>query len=109
MIFIVDNSGKIIFGNKNDILGKNLFGDFDSFFLLVSELKMKDKNGVNYDVFIKMLDFGGWNFVFIIDYDKVCFDIIMLRNNSIFIVVILVSVFFVILLFIMWLMLKLLY
>lgn len=44
-IFIVDNSGKIIFGNKNDISGKNLFGDFDSFPLSVSESKRKIKMG----------------------------------------------------------------
>lgn len=105
-IFIVDNSGKIIFGNKNDISGKNLFGDFDSFPLSVSESKTKDKNGVNYDVLIKMSDFGGWNLVSIIDHDKARSDIITLRNNSIFTAVILASVFFAILLFTMRLMLE---
>lgn len=105
-IFIVDNSGKIIFGNKNDISGKNLFGDFDSFPLSVSESKTKDKNGVNYDVLIKMSGFGGWNLVSIIDHDKARSDIITLRNNSIFTAVILASVFFAILLFTMRLMLK---
>ncbi|HBN6830493.1 TPA: methyl-accepting chemotaxis protein AcfB, partial [Vibrio cholerae] len=72
----------------------------------VSESKTKDKNGVNYDVFIKMSDFGGWNLVSIIDHDKARSDIITLRNNSIFTAVILASVFFAILLFTMRLMLK---
>ncbi|EJL6456572.1 methyl-accepting chemotaxis protein AcfB, partial [Vibrio cholerae] len=74
--------------------------------LSVSESKTKDKNGVNYDVLIKMSDFGGWNLVSIIDHDKARSDIITLRNNSIFTAVILASVFFAILLFTMRLMLK---
>lgn len=105
-VFIVDNSGKIIFGNKNDISGESIFGDFDNFPLSVSESKTKDKNGVSYDVFIKTSGFGGWNLVSIIDHDKARSDIITLRNNSIFTAVILASVFFTILLFTMRLMLK---